>query len=77
MTEPTPEQGTHFWFMSVMAVNPRGPWMNDYQGTVTIAPDATRLELFNQIREEVAEKDPRSRGAVVLAFDIQPNQLWP
>lgn len=65
----------HFWFLSVMTVNPAGPWVNDYQGTTTLAPDATRLELFNQIRAEVGEKDPRSRGAIVLSFDIQPNDL--
>jgi hypothetical protein len=69
------DEGTHFWFMSVMAVNPRGPWVNDYQGTLTLTPGATRMDLFNQIREEVAEKDLRSRDAIVLAFDIQPNRI--
>jgi hypothetical protein len=58
-----------------MTVNSAGPWVNDYQGTVTPSPDATRLELFNQIRQEVAGNDPRSRGAIVLSFDIQPNEL--
>lgn len=69
------EQGDYFWFMSVMAVNSVGPWVNDYQGTLTLIPGVTRLELFNQIREEVAQNDPRSRGAIVLAFDVQPNEL--
>jgi hypothetical protein len=74
VSKPEPEH-THFWFMSVMATNPRGLWVNDYQGTLTPAPGATRLETFNQIREEVATKDPRSRHAIVLAFDIQPNRI--
>ena len=69
------EQGSHFWFMSVMVVNSIGPWVNDYQGTLRLVPGATRLEVFNQIREEVAQSDPRSRGAIVLAFDVQPNEL--
>ena len=74
MSEPI-EQGSHFWFMSVMAVNSIGPWVNDYQGTLTLVPGVTRLELFNQIREEVAQNDPRSRDAIVLAFVVQPNEL--
>lgn len=69
------KRDSHFWFMSVMTVNAHGPWANDYQGTLTLVPGATRLEAFNQIREEVAQGDPRSRGAIVLSFDIQPNEL--
>lgn len=69
------EPNSHFWFMSVVTMNAVGPWFNDYQGTLTLAPGATRLEVFNQIREEVAQNDPRSRGSLVIAFDIQPNEL--
>ncbi|MFE0692953.1 hypothetical protein [Streptomyces sp. NPDC058869] len=69
------EPNSHFWFMSVMTMNAAGPWFNDYQGTLTLAPGATRLEVFNQIREEVAQNAPRSRGALVIAFDVQPNEL--
>ena len=68
-------QEAAYRFMSVMAVNSIGPWVNDYQGTLTLVPGVTRLELFNQIREEVAQNDPRSRDAIVLAFDVQPNEL--
>mgnify|MGYP001567606407 FL=1 len=57
----TAKQDSHFWFMSVMAVNAAGPWVNDYRGTLTLAPGANRLEVFNQIREEVAVTDPRTR----------------
>jgi hypothetical protein len=74
--KPTPaEPDSHFWFLSVMATNAAGPWFNSYQGALTLAPGATRLEVFNQIREEVARNDPRSRGAIAIAFDIQPNEL--
>ncbi|MER5903061.1 hypothetical protein ABT150_23630 [Streptomyces mirabilis] len=74
-TPTSTEQDSHFWFMSVMTVNAAGPWVNDYQGTLTLILGTTRLEVFNQIREEVAQNDPRSRGSIVLAFDVQPNEL--
>lgn len=68
-------QGTHFWFMSVQTANAGGYYLNSYQGTLTPGSKATRLDLFNDIRRLVEEKDPRSKGGIVLAFDIQPNQL--
>lgn len=75
MTEPQPEQGTHFWFMTVQTPNASGYYMNSYQGTWTPQAEATRLDVFNAIRSHVDEQDPRARGGIVVAFDIQPNGL--
>jgi hypothetical protein len=73
--KPNERQGTHFWFLTMQTPNASGIYMNTYQGTWNPAPDATRLDMFNRIRSFVEEKDPRSRGGMVISFDIQPNQL--
>lgn len=80
MADPTlvgdmSNQGTHFWLMSVQTANDGGYYLNSYQGTLTPGPKATRLELFNDIRRLVDEHDPRSRGGIVLTFDIQRNKI--
>lgn len=70
-------QGTHFWFMTVQTPNSFGVYVNSYQGAWTPKPGETRLDAFNAIRALVNEKDPKSEGGLVLAFDIQPNELGP
>lgn len=72
MKQPEP---THFWFMAIQTPNVHGYRLNDYQGALTPEPGTTRLSLFNEIREEVERKDPLSRGGIVIAFDVQSNQL--
>lgn len=70
------QQGSHFWFMTIQAPNGTGGiYMNSYQGTRTPHRGATRLELFNAIRQEIKQVDPLSESGVVIAFDIQPNKL--
>ena len=64
-----------FWFMTIQKPNAHGYFLNSYQGTLTPAPGTTRLTLFNEIREEVDRQDPRTIGGVVIAFDVQPNEL--
>lgn len=68
-------QGTHFWFMVIGTRNAVGAWMNTYTGTWTPKPGATRLDMFNIIQAYVDEQDPRARGGIVTAFDIQRNEL--
>lgn len=75
MTVPTPEQGTHFWFMTLQAPTRTGFYLNSYQGTRTPEQGLTRLDLFNSIKQEIEHRDPLIQGATVIAFDIQPNQL--
>ncbi|MFI9598965.1 hypothetical protein ACIHCX_03620 [Streptomyces sp. NPDC052043] len=74
MTKAT-KQGSHFWMMTIQTPNAAGYNVTDYQGTLTPARGATRLDLFNEIREEIYRESPHSRGGVVIAFDVQPNQL--
>jgi hypothetical protein len=69
------EQGTHFWFMTMQVPNALGLYVNSYQGTWSPSLGATRFELFNEIRDYVERNDPKIAGGMVLAFDIQPNQL--
>ncbi|MFF3547027.1 hypothetical protein ACFYXD_34970 [Streptomyces platensis] len=68
-------QGSHFWFATITVPNAQGYWMNGYQGTLTPPPGATRLDMFNAIRAEIDERDPRARGGLMTTFDIQPNQF--
>lgn len=70
-----PEQGTHFFFITMSQVNHMGPYMNTLSGALTPREGQARLDLFNEIRAEFESRDPKVRGGVVLAFDIQPNKL--
>jgi len=65
-------QGSHFWFM-VIAMP--GGNVGSYQGTITPRPGATRLDMFNQVREDVRRHAPATTAGAVTAFDVQPNQL--
>lgn len=68
-------QGPLFWLMVIQASNPMGFSVNSYQGTWTPARGATRLDLFNAIRQHVNDTEPHCRTGVVTAFDIQPNKI--
>lgn len=70
-----PEQGTHFYFITLQQGNARGFYTNTLSGCWTPGAEQTRLDVFNEIRAEFEARDPGVRGGVVLAFDIQPNQL--
>jgi hypothetical protein len=69
------DQGTHFWFMAIQTPNGSGYCLADYQGVCTPCPGATRLDVFNDLREGINRQHPQSRGGTVIAFDIQPNQI--
>lgn len=69
------EPGTHFWFMTIQTPNGAGVFVNSYQGTWTPKLGQTRLTVFNAIRAFIREKDPRTAAGVVVAFDLQRNEL--
>lgn len=69
------KQVPHFWFMTIQTPNGAGFRINSYQGVLTPKPGTTRLDLFNELREEIERRDPLSRGGCVIAFDVQPNAL--
>jgi len=70
------EQGTHFWFMSLILPNAAGFAAYRRVGHCTPEPGATRLDLFDMLLNMVKEKSPElNDGAVVISFDIQPNKL--
>lgn len=75
MTDSDEPQGSHFWFMVIQTPNAGGLYVNSYQGTWTPEPTATRLDMFNKIRSFIDEKDPRARGGIATAFDLQPNTI--
>ncbi|MEU9947010.1 hypothetical protein [Streptomyces sp. NPDC047939] len=70
-----PKMKSYFWFMTVQTSNGAGSRLNSYQGVVTPESGTTRLQLFNEVREEIDRLDPLSQGGCVIAFDMQPNEL--
>lgn len=74
----SPAQHSHFWLIVIQTPNtPTSPgyYVGTTYGTLTPSPGATRFDLFSMARAYAEAKDPRLRGGVVLAFDIQPNQI--
>lgn len=68
------EQGTHFWFMTVIGRNALGLRQEDYSGHLNVQPGATRFDMFNELRQVIADRSGLA-DITVIAFDIQPNQL--
>jgi hypothetical protein len=75
MSSMSGQQGTHFWFMTIQTASEDGSRISDYAGTVTPARGKTRMDMFNQVREEIGSYAPHTRAGAVLAFDLQPNKL--
>jgi hypothetical protein len=69
-------QGTHFWFMSLLVPAPNGFSAYRRSGHFTPEGGLTRHDAFEVLLNNVKEQSPElSESAVVLSFDIQPNQL--
>ncbi|MFB6813092.1 hypothetical protein ACFCV8_00895 [Streptomyces sp. NPDC056347] len=47
----------------------------DWSGVMTPAPDWTRHDTYLAIREEHVKQNPAMRGAALLFFSLEPNQL--
>ncbi|MER6778511.1 MULTISPECIES: hypothetical protein [unclassified Streptomyces] len=60
-----------FWFMSFRTTT----GVTTLNGTFKKEPHATRIAAFEQIRTLVKEQQPHLANAIVVAFDVQPNQL--
>ncbi|WP_327066826.1 hypothetical protein [Kitasatospora sp. NBC_01302] len=79
MTDTTPpaEQGTHFWFMSLMKAIPGGGGFSTHDRSGTCSPRTgnTRLDMFTELHGWVEATWPELAGATVIAFDIQPNKI--
>lgn len=69
------EQGTHFWFMSLALITREGMSYYRRTGHLSLNPGATRFTAFEEILGAMKEQTPLLHNAVVLAFDIQPNEL--
>ncbi|RPK56213.1 hypothetical protein EES43_24535 [Streptomyces sp. ADI96-02] len=65
----------YFWFMTIQTPNGAGFLISSYQGQMPLVSGTTRLGFFNEIREEIARRNPLAQGGCVIAFDIQPNNL--
>lgn len=75
MTTET-EQGTHFWFMSLIVPNVGGFSSYRRSGHFTPKSGTTRVDAFEYLLATVKEQSPELRhNAVVISFDVQPNKL--
>lgn len=71
----TTRQGTHFWTMTLQCMEDDRPAVTGCNGHWTPKPGQTRYDVFQEIRAEIENSQPQTRGGVVVAFDIQPNAL--
>ena len=73
MTSSQPK-GTHFWVMTVDRPG-RERATATQTGTYTPRPGSTREDAYHTIYASVTGTDPLLRGALVLFFSLEPNQL--
>jgi hypothetical protein len=64
-----------FWFMSLLGPAQGGSMYYRRTGIFTVAAGETRFACFEEIFAAVKAQSPELGDAVVLSFDIQPNQL--
>lgn len=68
-------QGSHFWHMSFITRNAIGLSAQERSGHWTPTPGMSRFDAMNEIRRQVVQASPYLADAVMLSFDIQPNQI--
>lgn len=66
-----------FWFMSLALITHQGLTFYRRTGRVTVNPGGTRFDLFHEILDSVKTETPALETAVVLAFDVQQDELEP
>lgn len=67
------EQGSHFWLMVVEDRRGRDHYAGS--GTTTPPAGATRRDMRDLLLADLEAEYPQARGGILIAFDIQPNQL--
>lgn len=68
-------QGSHFWHMSFLTQNATGLSAQWRAGHWTPTPGMSRFDTMNELRRQVVAASPYLADAVMLSFDIQPNQI--
>lgn len=71
------QQRDWFWFMSLALITHQGLSFYRRTGRVTVNPGATRFDLFHELLDSVKSDSPELETAVVLAWDVQQDQLKP
>ncbi|OYP14066.1 hypothetical protein CFC35_05735 [Streptomyces sp. FBKL.4005] len=69
------DQGTHFWFMTFIAVSEQGTVVVHHDGHITPPPNTTRYDLKRALEHRIVKQYPELSEAKVIAFEAQPNQL--
>lgn len=64
-----------FWFMSLALITQQGLSFYRRTGRLTVNPGGTRFDLFHEVLDSVKAETPELETAVVLAFDVQRDEL--
>lgn len=80
MTAPTEQtalqpQGTHHFVITLQRVVNGGFAMATFANHITPAQGATRNDVYRQILQDIASRNPELADANVVFFSLEPNQL--
>ncbi|MFF0725180.1 hypothetical protein [Streptomyces sp. NPDC004134] len=67
-----PAQGSHHW---VITLEIPGRLISTYGGTYTPPAGATRSDVYQAIRSDIARQKPELEGANVMFFALESNRL--
>ncbi|MDW6061352.1 hypothetical protein SAZ11_29390 [Streptomyces sp. FXJ1.4098] len=78
-TGPTAQQqGTHHFILTLQIPDGSSGFMTaTFNNTLTPPADATRADIYEALRGEIAQAHPNLKRANVLFFSLEPNRLWP
>lgn len=69
-------QGTHHYVITLEKPIRPGVCANaSFAGTITPRPDATRIDIYQELYQNSINRHPELDGASVLFFSLEPNQL--
>ena len=69
------EQPTHHFILTLQVSTPGGFAISEFSNAVTPPEGWTRAEFFKGLRDQITGDHPDLRGASVLFFSLERNQL--
>ncbi|WP_309049253.1 NUDIX hydrolase [Streptomyces sp.] len=70
----SPQHDTHHYLVTLQASPSAGGTTGTWTGTLTPPAGATRLDVYRSLRAGIGQANPPFADAIVLCFDLQPNQ---
>ncbi|MGW2326389.1 hypothetical protein ACWC5C_11540 [Streptomyces sp. NPDC001700] len=69
------QQGSHHFVLTLQKPHRQGFVTVTFTNTFTPRPDDTRADIYEVLLEEVAREKPELKGANVVFFSLERNQL--